>query len=81
MLDAQHATVILGAGIAAGGAAIGAGIGDGILFGKTIEGIARQPEARGQLFGNMFLFLGLIEAVPIIAVVVAFMMYFHVAIG
>ena len=36
-------------------------------------GIARQPEARGQLMGIMFIGIGLVEALPIIGVVIAFM--------
>jgi len=36
-------------------AAIGPGIGIGILIGKTIEGIARQPEVAGQLRTTMFI--------------------------
>jgi ATP synthase F0 subunit c len=36
-------------------AALGAGIGNGNLIGKTIEGIARQPEAKGSLQTTMFI--------------------------
>lgn len=65
---------LLGAGIAVGLAALGAGIGNGLVIGRTIEGIARQPEARGILQTTMFIGVGLIEALPIIAVVIAFML-------
>lgn len=77
MLDTAHAIVILGAGLAAGGAAVGAGIGDGLLMGRTIEGISRQPEAKSFLQGTMFVYFGLVEAMPIIALVLAFLMFFH----
>ncbi len=65
---------LLGAGIAVGLAALGAGIGNGLVISRTIEGIARQPEARGILQTTMFIGVGLIEALPIIAVVIAFML-------
>ncbi|HSP20694.1 MAG TPA: F0F1 ATP synthase subunit C, partial [Planococcus sp. (in: firmicutes)] len=36
---------LLAAAIAVGLAALGAGIGNGMIVSKTVEGIARQPEA------------------------------------
>ena len=56
---------------------IGAGIGDGLVSSKVIEGITRQPELRGQLMSTMFVAIGLIEAMPIIGVVVAFILLFR----
>ncbi|MEG6617354.1 F0F1 ATP synthase subunit C [Peptococcaceae bacterium 1198_IL3148] len=64
----------IGASLAVGLAALGAGIGNGLVTGRTVEGIARQPEARGVLQTTMFIAVGLIEAMPIIAVVIAFML-------
>lgn len=58
--------------IAIGLGALGAGIGNGLIVSKTVEGIARQPEARGVLQTTMFIGVALVEALPIIAVVVAF---------
>ncbi len=69
-----NAAAALGAALAVGLASLGAGIGDGLVTGKTVEGIARQPEARGVLQTTMFISVGLIEALPIIAVVIAFML-------
>ena len=63
---------LLAAAIAIGLAALGAGIGNGLIVSKTVEGIARQPEARGALQTVMFIGVALVEAVPIIAVVIAF---------
>jgi len=63
---------VLAAGLAAGLAAIGGGIGAGILVSKTVEAIGRQPEARGVLSTTMFIGIGLLEAIPIMAVVIAF---------
>ncbi|MFA8438353.1 F0F1 ATP synthase subunit C [Pueribacillus sp. YX66] len=63
----------LAAALAVGLAAIGAGLGNGIIVGRTVEGIARQPELRGTLQTTMFIGIALVEAIPIIAVVIAFM--------
>lgn len=64
---------VLASAIAIGLAAVGAGIGNGLIIARTVEGIARQPEARGMLQTTMFIGVALVEAIPIIAVVVAFM--------
>lgn len=65
---------LIGAGITMGLASIGAGIGDGLVTSKFIEGIARQPEAKNTLFMNTLISVGLIEAMPIIATVIALIM-------
>ncbi len=63
MADATvTAGAMVAAGIALGGGAIGAAIGDGLAGNATIQGVARQPEARGQLTGLMFIIVGLAEA-------------------
>ena len=48
-----------------------------LVSSKVIEGITRQPELRGQLMSTMFVAIGLIEAMPIIGVVVAFILLFR----
>ena len=53
---------------------IGAGIGIGIATGKASEAIARQPEAAGQIRSSMILALGLIEALTIYGLLIAFML-------
>jgi len=63
---------LLAAAIAIGLAALGAGLGNGMIVSKTLEGIARQPEARGALQTVMFIGVALVEATPIIATVIAF---------
>jgi F-type H+-transporting ATPase subunit c len=62
------ATVILAFAIMVGFAAFGSAIGDGIIGSKAVESIARQPEARGQIFFWYFLGFGILEAFPIIAI-------------
>ena len=64
----------LGAGLAMGLGAIGPGIGEGNLFGKTIEGIARQPEMQGRLQGTMFITFALVEVLALLAFVVAMLL-------
>lgn len=73
------AAAALGTALAVGLASLGAGIGDGLVTGKTVEAMARQPEMRGTLQTTMFISVGLIEALPIIAVVIAFMLFGKVA--
>ncbi|MBN6205839.1 F0F1 ATP synthase subunit C [Ralstonia pickettii] len=63
----------LAAAIAVGLSALGAGLGNGMIVSKTVEGIARQPELKGSLQGTMFIGVGVVEAIPIMAVVIAFM--------
>ncbi|KRM86350.1 F0F1 ATP synthase subunit C [Liquorilactobacillus vini] len=65
---------LIGAGLAAAGAAIGGAIGDGLVIAKLLEGMARQPELEGKLRTNMFIGVGLVEAVPIIAIVISFLL-------
>ena len=65
---------MIGAGLAAAGAAIGGAIGDGLVIAKMLEGMARQPELEGKLRTNMFIGVGLVEAVPIIAIVISFLL-------
>ena len=67
---------LIGAGLTMGLASIGAGIGDGLVTSKFIEGIARQPEAKNTLFMNTLISVGLIEAMPIIATVIALIMLY-----
>lgn len=53
-------------------AAIGPGIGLGILVGKTIEGMARQPEMAGQLRTTMFLGIAFVEALALLGLIAGF---------
>ena len=62
----------IGKGLAYGLAAIGPGVGIGILMGKSVEAMARQPEAAGMVRGTMFIGIGLIEALALIGFVLAF---------
>lgn len=66
------ALALVAAGIVFGLGALGAGIGNGLIVGRALEGISRQPELRGVLQSTMFIGIGLVEAMPIITLVLAF---------
>jgi F-type H+-transporting ATPase subunit c len=67
---------LVAAGLAIGLAAVGASIGNSLVTSKFIEGLTRQPEAKNVLFINTLISVGLIEAVPIIAAVIAIVMLY-----
>jgi F-type H+-transporting ATPase subunit c len=70
------AAKLLGAGLAMGLGAIGPGVGLGIMIGKALEAIARQPEVSGEVRTNMFIGIGVTEAVALYAFVVALILIF-----
>ncbi|MDE0308446.1 MAG: F0F1 ATP synthase subunit C [Gammaproteobacteria bacterium] len=65
--------VLLGMG------AVGAAVGIGILAARFIEAIARQPELLPMLRVQFFIMMGLVDAVPMIGVGIAFYILFAVA--
>jgi len=67
---------MIGAGLSMGLAAIGPGVGEGTLFGKTVEGIARQPELERKLVGQAFVFFAIIEVLALLGFVVAMLLLF-----
>ncbi len=69
----------MAAGLMMGLAAIGAAIGIGILGGKFIEGAARQPDLLPVLRTQFFIVMGLVDAIPMIAVGLGMYVMFAVA--
>ena len=67
---------MLAAGFAMGVGAIGPAIGIGNLVGKALEGMARQPEAGGQIQTAMFIGIAFAEAIALYALVVGFLLIF-----
>ncbi|MBU7456000.1 F0F1 ATP synthase subunit C [Leuconostoc fallax] len=65
---------VIAAGLAAGAAAIGGGIGNGVLISQFLAGMSRQPELEGRLLSRMFLGVALVEVMPILSIVFAFML-------
>jgi F-type H+-transporting ATPase subunit c len=64
----------LGAGVGIGLAALGTGIGIGILAGKSVEAVARQPEAVGTIQRVMILGIAFIEALCLYALLIAILL-------
>ncbi|MEZ5339887.1 MAG: ATP synthase F0 subunit C [Acidimicrobiales bacterium] len=64
------------AGFAYGLAAIGPGIGIGYLVGQSVQAMARQPEAAGQVQTTMFLGIAFTEALALIGFVVFILLKF-----
>ena len=63
-------------GIIVGLASIGTAIGFALLGGKFLEGAARQPEMAPMLQVKMFIIAGLLDAVPMIGIVIALLFTF-----
>ncbi|HRJ51467.1 MAG TPA: F0F1 ATP synthase subunit C [Candidatus Thiothrix moscowensis] len=61
-----YAYTAVGVGIILAAAGLGSALGWGMICSKFIEGIARQPEMRAQLTGQMLFTGGLMEAFPMI---------------
>jgi len=75
----EQGLLYIAAGLMAGLGAIGAAVGVGVLGGRYIEGIDRQPELQPMLLQNMFIVLGLVDAVPVISLVLGLVTMFAVA--
>ncbi|AAF95908.1 TPA: F0F1 ATP synthase subunit C [Vibrio cholerae] len=56
--------------------AVGTAIGFAVLGGKFLEGAARQPEMAPMLQVKMFIIAGLLDAVPMIGIVIALLFTF-----
>jgi F-type H+-transporting ATPase subunit c len=70
------AASLIGAGIAAIGV-IGPGCGIGIASARALEGMARQPEMAGKLLANAIILAALMEALGLLAFVVAILLYLN----
>jgi F-type H+-transporting ATPase subunit c len=66
-----HAVKMLAAGLAMGLGALGPGVGIGILGYGAMQGLARNPEARGPIMTNMLIAIAMAEAIGIYALIVA----------
>ncbi|MDR1522273.1 MAG: ATP synthase F0 subunit C [Streptococcaceae bacterium] len=63
-------TLGIGMGLLVGLSVIGAAIGNAIVIMATMKSIARQPELSGRLSSLMFIGLGAIDGVAIIAIMI-----------
>ena len=66
MVSQIMSSTAIGVGIILAAAGLGSALGWGMICSKFIEGIARQPEMRAQLTGQMLFTGGLMEAFPMI---------------
>jgi F-type H+-transporting ATPase subunit c len=57
-------------------AAIGIGLGQGFAAGKAVEGVARQPEAKGDILQTMIVGQAVAETTGIFALIVAMVLLF-----
>ncbi|MFA6109477.1 MAG: ATP synthase F0 subunit C [Candidatus Latescibacterota bacterium] len=64
----------IGAGVGAGLVALGAGLGIGRLAAAALEGVARQPEATGDLRVTMIIAAALIEGVAFLGLVICILL-------
>ena len=67
---------VIAAGLLIGLGALGTAIGFALLGGKFLEGASRQPELAPMLQTKMFIVAGLLDAVPIIGVAIALLLFF-----
>lgn len=67
-MDILGAAKAIAAAIMIAGGGIGIAIGMGILGGKFLEGAARQPELAPMLRTQMFIVVGLLDAMAVIGV-------------
>lgn len=70
--DSSKAFFAISAGIAIGIAALGGALGQAKIGSSAMDGIARNPQAQGQMFVPMIIGLVLIESLVIYALVIAF---------
>ncbi len=72
---------VIAAGLLIGLGALGTAIGFALLGGKFLEGASRQPELANMLQTKMFLVAGLLDAVPIIGVAIALLLFANPVLG
>jgi len=70
------AIAFLAAGFGAAGATFGGAFGISKLASAAMEGIARQPEAAGDIRGAMIITAAMIEGVALLALVICFLLSF-----
>lgn len=73
---AKNNLSLLGAGIGAGLTLIGVGLGIGRIGASAVEGIARQPEAAGNIQTSAIILAALIEGAGLFALVIALLFKF-----
>ena len=75
----ESALLYIAAALMMGLGALGAAVGIGVLGGRFLDGAARQPELIPLLRTQFFIMMGLVDAIPMIAVGLAMYVMFAVA--
>lgn len=73
-MDITNGLIAIAAALAIGLSAIGPGIGQGIASSRAMDAIARQPESFKDIRSTLILSLGLMEALTIYGLLIAFML-------
>jgi F-type H+-transporting ATPase subunit c len=73
-LDVIKMIITIVVGLICLGASFAAANGDAKVITTALEGMARQPEVQGRLFTSMLIGVGLLESIPIISIVIAFIL-------
>ena len=68
------AALALAVGLGTAVAALGCGIGAGSAVRGALEGLARQPEARGNIMVMMMIGLAIIESLTLYALILGFLL-------
>ena len=71
---ASSGIIAIAAALAISISTLGPGIAQGITASKAMDAIARQPEAAGNIRSTLIVALGMIEALTIYGLLIAFML-------
>jgi F-type H+-transporting ATPase subunit c len=77
----ENSLLYIAGAVMLGLGALGAAVGIGILGGRFIEGVARQPELIPVLRTQFFIVMGLVDALPVIAIAIGLYVLFAVVGG
>lgn len=77
----ETALLYIAGAVMLGLGALGAAIGIGLLGGRFLEGVARQPELIPTLRTQFFIVMGLVDALPVIAIAIGLYVLFAVVGG
>jgi F-type H+-transporting ATPase subunit c len=77
----ENSLLYIAGAIMLGFGALGAAVGIGILGGRFLEGVARQPELIPTLRTQFFIVMGLVDALPVIAIAIGLYVLFAVVGG
>ncbi len=80
-MEISIALLYVAGGLMLGIGAAGAAVGIGVLGGRFLEGAARQPELIPMLRTQFFIVMGLVDALPVIAIAIGLYVLFAVVGG